>query len=170
MVLKDTCFYVPLSHYTIFRKTPIIKKPNILIVDDNPGDQRLIMESFKELGINCCYTLCSNGREGIDYLFRKEHGLFINIPNLIISDISMPLVNGFEVLDTIKSHPLFHTIPVVMFSSSDAQQDIAKAYHLGANSYVVKPDQFNDYKQAIHAMYNYWFKLNSLPQEIAVYK
>jgi two-component system, chemotaxis family, response regulator Rcp1 len=135
---------------------------NVLIVEDNPGDVALITTHLKKSGFECCYNIFHDGESALNYLHEQEAGNFINKPNLIILDLNLPRKSGHEVLQEIKTHNVLKEIPIIIFSSSEAPDDIAKAYQF-ANSYVIKPYELDKYDEAIRNIYNFWFQSARLP-------
>lgn len=106
-----------------------------------------------------------DGQEALDFIASKtdEKGEGLFQPKVILLDIQMPRVNGIEVLEALKSNPLTKSIPVVMLTSSKEDPDIKKCYNLGANSYIVKPVNFNGFAEAIKNLGFYWLLLNQNP-------
>ncbi|MCF6212919.1 MAG: response regulator [Flavobacteriaceae bacterium] len=131
----------------------------ILMVEDDEDHARLIKKALKKSGkiINeICHA--KNGQEALDFL--KKEGLFKNSkylrPILILLDIKMPIKNGFEVLKEIKIDKKLKKIPVVILTTTATDEDIAKALRLGANDYIVKPIEFNDFTEKVRKLGCYW--------------
>jgi CheY-like chemotaxis protein len=132
----------------------------IALVEDNPGDVQLIKEIFSTLTDHADFKLFSDGQQAIDYMSQiDEHA----VPHLIILDLNLPKRNGKEVLEVIKQNPRLKTIPVIMFSSSEAVNDIEKSYELQANCYIVKPFDFEEFNDVIQEIWRFWFKTATLP-------
>ena len=132
------------------------KCPNILVVEDNPGDVRILQEAFKECHIANRMLAINNGLEAIRFLQSDTKGENKFIPDLILLDLNLPLADGREVLAVIKADPFFRKIPVLVLSSSDAKKDINDAYNLQANSYIVKPFTLDQYILMVRSINDYW--------------
>ncbi len=132
-------------------------KPRILLVEDNPGDIRLTQEALKESNSPILLDVVTDGEQAIDFLFRRNKFSESVRPNIILLDINLPKKNGIEVLKEIKSNDSLKKIPVIMLTTSDADHDITKAYSLYANSYIIKPVDFDDFARVIKLIENYWF-------------
>src|SRR5690606_33667926 len=120
----------------------MIKNPdpvNILLIEDNPGDVRLTQEAFKEGSINIKLDVVMDGVEAIKFLKKEPPYLDVTTPDLILLDLNLPKKDGREVLQEIKTDQNFKRIPVVVLTTSNAQQDILKSYNLHVNCYVNKP-------------------------------
>lgn len=140
----------------------------VLLVEDNINDAELTLRELKKHHLaNACYH-AKDGEEALDFIFAT--GKFAGLrsigspPKLVLLDIQMPKINGIEVLEKIKGDALTKTTPVVMLTSSKEDPDIQKCYKLGANSYIVKPVNFESFTQAIKNIGFYWLLLNQDPQ------
>jgi CheY-like chemotaxis protein len=144
-------------------KKNLSKLVDILLVEDNPGDVRLTKEAFREAKVLNKIYVAKDGVEAMEYL-RKE-GTFTDrpVPDLILLDLNLPRKNGQEVLAEIKKDPKLKHIPVVILSSSKADEDILKAYNLHANCYITKPVDLNGFAQIMHSMEEFWFTIVKLP-------
>ena len=136
---------------------------NILLVEDNPDHAELVMRSFERHEIANKITQIGNGEEALDYLFRR--GAYTDPetaprPNVILLDLRLPRINGLEVLKEIKSDPDMRKIPVVILTTSEAEQDVAKAYEHHANSYLVKPIDFAKFTELMDELGFYWLVWN----------
>jgi len=133
--------------------------PPILVVEDEEDHARLIKRALNSVGkmINEIEHV-ANGQEALDYL--KREGKYADmetvLPALILLDVKMPMKNGFEVLEEIKSHPELKKIPIVMLTTTSTSEDISKALLLGANDYIVKPLKFNDFTNKVSKIGYYW--------------
>jgi two-component system, response regulator len=135
----------------------------IILVEDNPDDAALTMRAFKTRNLFNRMVHLKNGQEAIDYIFNgAEFGgkKFDNHPKVILLDLKMPKINGMEVLAKIKSDPETKTIPVVVLTSSAEDPDIKKCYELGANSYIVKPVEFENFSKTVVDLGLYWLVIN----------
>lgn len=139
---------------------------SILLVEDNPDDELLTLMAFRENNILNNIVIARDGEEALDYLFGK--GMYsdrdVNIlPQLILLDLKLPKVDGLEVLQQIRSTAGTMYLPVVVLTSSREEMDIIKSYQLGANSYIRKPVDFEQFSDAIKQLGLYWLVLNELP-------
>jgi len=133
----------------------------ILLVEDNPLDVDLTLRAFKRRKITNPIEVARDGEEALAWLPRWEAGA--EKPVVILLDLKMPKVDGLEVLQQIKSHPDFKTIPVVVLTSSAEDRDVREAYKLGANSYIVKPVNFEKFMDVAEQIELYWTVLNQPP-------
>jgi CheY-like chemotaxis protein len=135
----------------------------ILLVEDNPGDVRLTREALKEW--NICHNLrvAGDGVEAMATLRREgEHGEE-RLPDIIFLDLNLPMMDGREVLAQIKADPTLKRIPVVVLTTSEAEQDVLKAYDLHANCYVNKPMDMEQFVSVVKTLENFWFGTVKLP-------
>ena len=141
---------------------------DILLVEDNANDAELAIRELKKHNLANNLFHVEDGEEALEYLFStgKYSGAADSTrrPKLVLLDIQMPKVNGIEVLEKIKSNPNTKTIPVVILTSSKEHPDIQKCYALGANSYIVKPVDFDGFSSAIRNLGFYWLLLNQPKQ------
>jgi CheY-like chemotaxis protein len=131
----------------------------ILIVEDDPNDQLLIERAFRNVGVTAPIQVLNNGAEAIAYL--NGDGKFADrakfqYPTFIMTDLKMPVMDGFAVLQNLKNNPLWAVIPTVVLSASADLDDIKKAYLLGASSYHVKPANSEDLRKQLKLLYDYW--------------
>ena len=131
----------------------------ILLIEDNIGDVYLTKEAFKSVHFKYNLHIAKNGEQALQML--RRDGKFNNCPkpDLILLDLNLPKVDGREVLDNIKSDTSLRDIPVIVLSGSKSESDITTSYNLHANSYVVKPDNFEDYMEIVTSIENFWFDL-----------
>ena len=143
-----------------------IKLVNVLLVEDNPGDVRLTKEALKEgdFHSNIELHVVSDGEEAISYLTRKGKYENAVMPDLIFLDLNLPRKDGREVLEEIKSDPYLKMIPVVVLTTSEAEEDIQKSYQLHANCYITKPVDINQFIDVIKSIENFWFSVVKLPR------
>lgn len=134
---------------------------SVLLVEDNPGDVRLIREAFRSLSIDPSIHVVTDGVDAIDYLRGSDRGF--DIPDLIILDLSLPRKSGLEVLAEIKATPEIRQIPVLILSSSAADADVRKSYDLHANSYIVKPADLTQVMTVIKSVSDFWMSTVRLP-------
>jgi two-component system response regulator len=139
--------------------TPI----HVLLVEDNEADARLMRETLKETKVLIQLHTVVDGIEAMAYL--RHPGKYKNEPHpdLILLDLNLPRKDGREVLAEVKADPNLHRIPVVIVTSSQAEQDIIKTYDLHANAYVSKPMDLEQFSKVVSAIENFWFSVVSLP-------
>jgi len=133
-------------------------KYNVLLVEDNPGDERLIREGFKSTGADITVMCANSGAEALALLRRER-------PNLILLDLNLPAVDGREVLHNLKSDKRLRHIPIVVLTSSLLPQDILAAYRNGANCYMEKPLDLPVLFQRIRELFHFWTETAVLPPE-----
>jgi two-component system, response regulator len=136
---------------------------DILLVEDNPHDSELTIRSLRKQNLANNIVSVEDGAEALDFVFSKGKYAGRNaevVPRVILLDIKLPKLNGLEVLREIKSNPQTRGIPVVMVTSSQEDPDIKLAYELGANSYVVKPVDFESFQEAMVHIGLYWLLVN----------
>lgn len=134
---------------------------SILMVENNPNDEKLAVMAFKQTQPLIELMVLRNGVEAIDYLLGER--LKVQ-PRLILLDLKMPRINGLEVLRRIRLDNRTQFIPVVIFSSSSEPEDMAQAYTLGANSYITKPMDFDDFLYMVEHLKTYWTQVNQVPK------
>jgi CheY-like chemotaxis protein len=141
-------------------------KEIILLVEDNPDDELLTMLALKENNIRNEVIIARDGAEALDYFFGrgKYQGKDMEVlPHVVLLDLKLPKVDGLEVLKQIRSYDPTRFLPVVVLTSSDEETDIVKSYELGANSYIQKPVDFEQFSEAIKQLGLYWLILNEIP-------
>ena len=135
----------------------------ILLAEDNPADARLTLEGFNSTEAQHNITVLEDGQQVIDYLIRERQNRDKGYPNLIILDLNMPKKTGHEVLAELKSDEQWSMIPVIIFTASDAPNDILKAYRLQANAYLTKPIDFGEFTKLVKSIDEFWFNFVKLP-------
>ena len=140
----------------------VVEQIEILLVEDNPLDAELAMRGLKEEKVANNVTWVKDGQQALDYLFREGAYAGRNDvePRLVLLDLKMPRVDGIEVLKAIKADERTRRIPVVIMTSSQEETDVVKTYDLGANSYVVKPIDFNSLASVARQAGYYWLAVN----------
>ncbi|CAN5742958.1 response regulator [soil metagenome] len=134
---------------------------SILLVEDNPMDLDLTLRAFARRNLTNSITVARDGQEALDLIDEWQAGA--EPPVVILLDVNLPKVSGLEVLRLLRTHPRFGTIPVVMLTTSDENADIKAAYSLGANSYIVKPVDFDKFLCVAEQIDLYWMVLNHPP-------
>ena len=138
---------------------------HILLVEDNPGDVRLTREALKDGPVPCQLHVARNGVEALAFLRREDGFADAPQPDLILLDLNLPRKGGLQVLAEIKADERLRRIAVVVLSTSEFEEDVARSYDLGANCYVVKPASLDPFIHAIHAMQAYWLQVVRLSLE-----
>lgn len=135
----------------------------ILLIDDNPMDVELALDAFREAHLTNQIEVAEDGESGLDYLTgqgRYTDRARYPVPDIILLDLKMPRVDGFEVLRRIKVMPKLKRIPVIILTSSREEGDLALSYDVGANSYLVKPVSFSGFVDIVQQIEDYWLTLN----------
>lgn len=138
----------------------------ILLVEDNPDDEALTLRALRKNNISNNLVVVRDGAEALDFLFGT--GAYVdrdihNLPQIVLLDLNLPKIGGLDVLRRIRQEEHTHLLPVVILTSSKEEQDLIKGYSLGANSYVRKPVDFNQFIEAVHQLGLYWLVLNETP-------
>lgn len=139
----------------------------ILLVEDNLDDEVLALRAFAKLNISNQIIVARDGVEALDYLFGTgsyEGATKPPLPALVLLDLKLPRIDGLEVLQNIRNNDRTKILPVVILTSSREQEDVVQGYNLGANSYVRKPVDYNDFVQAVSQLGVFWLLLNEVPQ------
>jgi two-component system response regulator len=135
----------------------------ILLVEDNPKDEALTLRALKKSGVANEVAVARDGTEALDYLFNtgtRSDGNPAELPTVVLLDLKLPKVDGLEVLKRIRGDERTKSLPVVILTSSNEEQDRLMSYNLGANSYVRKPVDFNEFATAVRQLGLYWLILN----------
>jgi len=139
---------------------------DILLIEDNPYEAELAIRSLRKYNFANNLHHIDDGAEALDYIFDRgkyDTGGIKNNPKLILLDIKLPKVDGIEILRQLKANERTRTIPVVILTSSKENQDVKACYDLGANSYIVKPVDFDSFSKAVAELGMYWMLLNNPP-------
>lgn len=148
----------------------VLKKPiTILIADDDPDDRMLALEALNENHLTNNIYFVEDGEELLDYLHHR--GQYTDVvsaprPGMILLDLNMPRMDGRESIREIKSTAELRDIPVVILTTSKSEEDIARTYNLGANSYITKPVTFEGLVEVMRGLRRYWFEIVELPPQI----
>ncbi|HKC76738.1 MAG TPA: response regulator [Chloroflexota bacterium] len=135
----------------------------VLLVEDNPGDVLLTTEALEEAKLHINMSVVSDGVEALAFLYRRGPYAEAPRPDLMLLDLNMPRKDGREVLAEIKAAPDLRGIPVVVLTTSRAEQDIVRTYNLHANAYVTKPVDLEQFIAIVHAINQFWFTIVTLP-------
>jgi two-component system response regulator len=140
---------------------------NILLVDDNEADVKITVRAFKQIKWRNNLFVVTNGQECLDFL--RHNGTYqerdkFPLPDIILLDINMPVMDGFQVLTALKADEQLHPIPVIMLSASNNEQDVLRSYSLGASSFIQKPVAYEDFVKVVEGFTFYWRMLNRLPR------
>jgi CheY-like chemotaxis protein len=127
-------------------------KNPILLLEDSKHEVLLLKHTLKDLEVNNELIVADNGEEGLKYLSDRSNTL----PGIILLDINMPKMNGFEFLKVVKKNPVFRCIPVIVLTSSNRKEDRFEAFSLGVSGYMTKPLDLNRYRQIISSLVKYW--------------
>ena len=142
------------------------KSVEILLVEDNPDDVDLTMRALRKHNLANRVHVVRDGAEALDYIFGDDENTPpVHRPRLILLDLKLPKVDGLEVLKKLKSHPKTRPIPVVVLTSSSESPDIERSYSIGANSYIVKPVDFEKFVDVVGSLGFYWLLLNQPPRD-----
>jgi len=136
----------------------------VLLVEDNPGDVRLTQEALKDGRVLVNLTVANDGVEALEILRRSGPHADKTRPDLILLDLNLPRKNGREVLEAIKADEDLKRIPVIVMTTSKAEQDISKAYNLNANCYVTKPVDLDEFLNVVRSIEDFWLTIVTLPQ------
>jgi two-component system, chemotaxis family, response regulator Rcp1 len=136
----------------------------ILLIEDNAGDARLAMEALREARIKNQLTWLADGVEALAYLRRERRYASAPRPDLILLDLNIPRKDGREVLAAIKNDEALRRIPVIILTTSQAQEDIHRAYQLSANSYISKPVDLDQFIAVVRSIEEFWFSTVTLPR------
>lgn len=141
----------------------LVRSIDILLVEDNPGDARLAKEALNESKIKNRLHFVGDGEEASDFLFRKGKYEDAPRPDLILLDLNLPKKDGRELLSEIKNDPHLKRIPVVILTTSKAEEDILKTYNLHANCYITKPLDLDQFIKVVRSIEEFWLTIVRLP-------
>lgn len=141
-----------------------LRKPTeLLIIEDNPGDVRLLEEAFRELQANIHIQVARDGAEGLEMVFQPNPQPARRRPDLILLDLNLPKISGHDVLMRLKSNPQTARIPVIVLTSSLAESDVRRAYESHANAYLKKPSTLDGLMSAAQDIKSFWMETATLP-------
>ena len=144
----------------------------ILLVEDNPTDAELTMRALRKSHLANSVTWFKDGAQALDFIYRRDaySALANNLPKLILLDLKLPKVDGIEVLRQLKSDERTKTIPVVVLTSSRAEEDVLKSYGLHANCYIVKPIDLDQFIQVVQSIENFWLCVVTLASPASAWR
>lgn len=138
--------------------------PYIFLIEDNEQDEILTIKALKKNKVLNEIKVARDGAEALDVLFNQEAANYEKeLPQLILLDLKLPKIDGLEVLKKIRSNPKTKLVPVVILTTSKEDRDLLSGYESGANSYVRKPVDFNEFSDAVKSLGTYWLLLNERP-------
>lgn len=137
----------------------------ILLVEDNPSDVRLVREAFKDAKLRNNLSVAGDGERALCFLRKEEEFEGAPHPDLILLDLNLPKVDGRELLGQIKDSPELRRIPVVILTTSKSEEDILKSYDLHANCYVTKPVDLDQFVKVVQSIEYFWISIVKLPSE-----
>jgi CheY-like chemotaxis protein len=142
-----------------------LKPIDILLAEDNPGDADLAREALEESKLKNRLFIATDGQEALDFLYKKGDYKDVPRPDLILLDLNMPRVDGHEVLKQLKEDKHLRTIPVVILTTSRADEDILKTYNMHANCFISKPLDLDKFIEVVHAIEDFWISIVTLPKK-----
>lgn len=146
----------------------ISNKLVILLADDNPGDIRLTQKAFKESQILVDIHIAKDGIEALAFLNKQGNYATSPTADLMLLDLNMPGMNGLEVLARIKSNPILKSLPIIILSTSEREQDISQSYEMQADYYLTKPMEYERYLDLVKQIENFWVNFVNIPPQEAM--
>lgn len=144
---------------------PSVESVEILLVEDSIGDIELTKEALQESKMKNTLSIVVDGEEAMEFLLKKGKYANAITPDVILLDLNLPKKDGREVLADIKKHPVLRRIPVVILTTSEAEEDLIKAYDNYANCYIKKPVDFDKFIHVVKKIEDFWFSIVKLPKE-----
>ncbi len=144
--------------------TPADRAIDVLLIEDDPGDELITREAFEHNKINNNLHVAHDGEEGLDFLYQRGAHEGAPTPDLVLLDLNLPKYDGRQLLETIKSDPDLKHIPVVVLTTSSAEEDILRSYKLHANAYVTKPVDLDQFMNAVRQIDEFFVQVVRLPQ------
>lgn len=141
---------------------------DLVLVEDNPGDVRLVEEAFKDAHLVNTLHVVTDGDEALDFIYQRDEYTDAPRPDLVLLDWNLPHTSGEEVLAELKGDEALRSIPVIVLTGSQAQEDVSKSYDLQANAYVTKPVDPGEFIDVVCSFEEFWLKLVRLPAEVGV--
>jgi two-component system, response regulator len=152
------------------RRSSAAPLPTILLVEDNPLEVELTLRPLRDLGTDSRIEVARDGEEALDFLLGRgefRHRLAAPLPHLVLLDLQLPKVDGFDVLRGVRGNARTRTVPVVVLASSNDPRQLAQCYQLGANSCVLRPVRYEEFSQVIQSVARYWLGFNLAPPAAA---
>ncbi len=137
---------------------------HVLLVEDNAADVDLAREMLSSSKFDIKLTVAGDGIEALDFLNGEGNWSEPEVPTLILLDLNLPRKDGRQLLGVLKNHDEFRRIPIVVLSGSDSEKDVTSCYHLGANCYIVKPDNLHDFRTLVRTLEDFWLGAAKLPR------
>ncbi len=144
--------------------TPAERAIDVLLIEDDPGDELITREAFEHNKIKNTLHVARDGEQGLDFLYRRGPYEGAPRPDLVLLDLNLPKYDGRQLLETIKSDPELSLIPVVVLTTSSAEEDILRSYELHANAYVTKPVDLDQFMNAVRQIDEFFVQVVRLPQ------
>ena len=144
--------------------TPSTRPIDVLLIEADPGDELITREAFEHTKISNTLHVAHDGEEGLDFLYRRGGYENAPRPDLILLDLNLPKYDGRQLLETVKSDPDLNHIPVVVLTTSSAEEDILRSYKLHANAYVTKPVDLDQFMNAVRQIDEFFVQVVRLPQ------
>src|SRR5580765_2285370 len=145
----------------------MLEAGNILVAEDQPEEVMLLKRAFAHVGVKAPLHFVKDGQEAIDYLSGQDAftDRYVHpLPTMMLLDLKMPRVDGFDVLGWVRQQPALKRLPIIVLSSSSMPEDIDRAYDLGANSFIVKPTGMDAQGEVVEQLQDYWLELNQTPR------
>ena len=139
------------------------ERMEILLVEDDPSDIALTLHVFKMANIGNAVHVARDGVDALERIFGNGADNLPKLPKIILLDLKLPRLDGHEVLSRLKHDPRTRAIPVIVLTSSAEERDVMRTYDLGANSYIIKPVDFEQFTEAVREIGKYWLELNHAP-------
>lgn len=147
-----------------------MRRPHLLVVEDNPDDEVLTLRALQKTGLNLKIDIARDGAEAVDYLLAEGAHAERAVeppPQMVLLDLKLIKLSGLEVLKRVRAHPRTAIVPVVILTTSTEEQDVLACYSNGCNSYIPKPINFDEFARQIDHLANYWLRINRLPLSLA---
>jgi CheY-like chemotaxis protein len=141
----------------------IMKEIHVLLVEDNEGDIVLTLEALKEGRVINRVSVVRTGVEAMDFLLKRGEHIDADAPDMVLLDINLPLMNGLEVLERVKTDERLRSLPVVMLTTSGSERDILASYRKYANCYITKPVNFGEFMEVVRSIEDFWVSIVKLP-------
>lgn len=151
------------QHMTYSPRTRRSESRDVLLVEDNPGDTRLVEEAFREVSLDATLHTVSDGDELLDFLFQRSDYESAPFPDLVLLDLNLPGTHGTELLERIRTDPKHRHLPVVILTSSADRDDVVDCYRNHANAYLTKPTDHDDFVSLVESLDDFWFDQVQLP-------